>query len=252
MDWDPPETWERQADFLRNLAANIGKTPEAILIVSAHWEESHVTIQNNISPNLFFDYYGFPEHTYKLEYNPSGDLNLSAKVVSLLGQAGIRSKLDNSRGYDHGVFIPLKVAFPVADIPVVQLSLRADLDPLFHIQVGEALQGLRDEGVLIIGSGNTYHNMSIMMRTIHEGNNGIIHGKEFDQWLTNSVTHVDSMVRNNMLIKWSEAPGGRESHPREEHLIPLHVVSGAAGLDRGRKIIEDIVLGAIQSGFQFG
>ncbi|HIF16189.1 MAG TPA: dioxygenase, partial [Candidatus Poseidoniales archaeon] len=83
MDWDPPETWERQADFLRNLAANIGKTPEAILIVSAHWEESHVTIQNNISPNLFFDYYGFPEHTYKLEYNPSGDLNLSAKVVSL-------------------------------------------------------------------------------------------------------------------------------------------------------------------------
>lgn len=144
------------------------------------------------------------------------------------------------------------MAFPEADIPTVQLSLRDDLDPEAHLAVGRALAPLRDEGVLIIGSGNTYHNMGKMMRAMRGGPDGPVNGGDFDRWLTSAVTHEDPAVRHAMLAEWDQAPGARDANPREEHLIPLHVVAGAALADRGEKTLEDHVLGAVESAFRFG
>jgi aromatic ring-opening dioxygenase catalytic subunit (LigB family) len=148
--------------------------------------------------------------------------------------------------------VPLKVAFPDADFPCVQLSLASDLDPGRHIALGQALAPLRDEGVLIIGSGNTYHNMGVMMRSLRGGPRGDTVGGTFDAWLTEAVTCPDAGERNRRLTYWSKAPGGRDAHPREEHLIPLHVIAGAAGADIGRKTLDDHVLGAVESAFRFG
>lgn len=148
--------------------------------------------------------------------------------------------------------MPLKVAFPESDIPCVQLSVASDLDPARHIALGQALAPLRDEGVAIIGSGNTYHNMGVMMRSLRGGRRGDTVGGAFDIWLTEAVTCPDPDERNRRLVRWSEAPSGRDAHPREEHLIPLHVVAGAAGTDIGRKTLEDHVLGAVESAFRFG
>ncbi len=252
MDWNPADTWHKQIEYLRGVPKAIGQKPKAILIISGHWEETVVTVQSNPAPPLLFDYSGFPPHTYELTYPTPGDTDLSARITELLNGAGIATKTNTKRGYDHGVFIPLKVAFPKADIPVVQLSLRADLDPAAHIAMGEALQPLRDEGVLIVGSGNTYHNMGKMMRSMQGGGGDAVQGLDFDRWLSDVICDSDTARRNKKLEQWASAPGGKDAHPREEHLIPLHVVAGAAGADIGVKTLEDQVLGGIESAFQFG
>lgn len=252
MDWDPPETWNRQRDFLADVPTSLPETPKALLVISGHWEEPQFTVQKNPTPPLLFDYNGFPPHTYELTWPAPGDAALSDRVQALIEAAGFPCPVDEARGYDHGVFIPLKVAFPQADIPCVQLSLRSDLDPAAHIAVGRALAPLRDEGVLIIGSGNTYHNMQKMMCAMQGGGGGAVNGEEFDRWLTNAVTRPDPAERDQMLAQWDAAPGARDANPREEHLIPLHVVAGAALDDEGVKTLEDQVLGAIESAFTFG
>jgi len=249
MEWDPADTWDRQRAFLEGLAATLPEKPKAILVVSGHWEEPRFTVQTNAAPPLLFDYGGFPAHTYQLTWPAPGDPALAARVKGLLAQAGFDTAEDASRGYDHGVFVPLKVAFPEADIPTVQLSLRADLGAQAHLDAGRALAPLRDEGVLIIGSGNTYHNMRAMMRG---GRGGTPNGAEFDRWLTEAVTQPDPDARNALLADWARAPGARDANPREEHLIPLHVAAGAAGPDRGVKTLEDHVMGAVESAFRFG
>ena len=252
MDWNPADAWDDMAEYLRNVPALIGQKPKAMLVVSGHWEEATVTVQTNPAPGMLFDYHGFPPHTYQLDYPAPGDPDLAARVKGLLENSGIRVKTNPERGFDHGVFIPLMVAFPAADIPIVQLSLRADFDPAAHIGMGEALQPLRDEGVLIVGSGMTYHNIQVMMRNMNSGGNGHRGGEEFDNWLTDTLTHLDVSQRNVQLANWADAPSARNAHPREEHLIPLHVVVGAAGPDIGKKTLEDTVLGAVESAFQFG
>lgn len=252
MDWDPPETWDKQRKFLAALPASLPEKPKALLVISGHWEERQFTVQKNAAPPLLFDYGGFPAHTYELSWPAPGDPALSDKVQSLLEAAGFPVNTDTARGYDHGVFIPLKVAFPEAEIPCVQLSLRSDLDPLAHLAVGRALAPLRDEGVLIIGSGNTYHNMQKMMRAMQGGVNSEVNGVEFDRWLSDAITRNDPAIRDQMLAQWEAAPGARDANPREEHLIPLHVVAGAAGTDIGVKTLEDHVLGAVESAFIFG
>ena len=252
MDWNPPETWDRHREFLADVPATLPETPKALLVISGHWEEPQFTVQKNPSPPLLFDYGGFPPHTYELTWPAPGDPTLSDKVQSLIEAAGFPCLVDEARGYDHGVFIPLKVAFPQADIPCVQLSLRSDLDPAAHIAVGRALAPLRDEGVLIIGSGNTYHNMQKMMRAMQGGGGDAVNGQEFDRWLTDAVTRPDAAERDQMLAQWGAAPGARDANPREEHLIPLHVVAGAGLDDKGLKTLEDNVLGAVESAFTFG
>jgi len=252
MDWEPSDTWNRQRNFLQDLPQNLGQKPTALLVISGHWEEPQFTVQNNLSPPLLFDYGGFPAHTYELTWPAPGDAALSDKVKSLLENSGHQTNVETSRGFDHGVFIPLKVAFPKADIPCVQLSLRSDLDAKTHLEIGRALAPLRDDGVLIIGSGNTYHNMQKMMRASQGVRTDHVNGVEFDRWLSDAVTNPDPLLRNQMLAQWADAPGARDANPREEHLIPLHVVAGAALDDIGAKTLEDQVLGAIESAFQFG
>jgi aromatic ring-opening dioxygenase catalytic subunit (LigB family) len=248
MDWQPAGTWDRMGDFLRGLVDVAGVRPRALLVVSAHWEESAFTVNAQAAPDLLYDYGGFPEHTYRLTWPAPGSPELAARVRALLDGAGLASREEHRRGLDHGVFIPLKLAFPDADVPVVQLSLKAGLDPAAHLALGRALAPLRDEGVLIVGSGMTFHNM----RRFRMGGGGVdADSQRFDAWLADTVA-LPRAERERRLADWASAPGGRESHPREEHLIPLHVVAGAAGDDAGVQVLGDQVLGSAQSAFRFG
>ena len=248
MDWNPPHAWNRMGDFLKGLASTLPQRPKAILMVSAHWLESSFDVTSGAAPELIYDYYGFPPHTYELKYPAPGEPQLAARIAALLGQAGLPSKVNPSRGFDHGMFIPLMLMFPDADIPVVQLSLNSNLDPQVHLQLGEALTTLRDEGVLIVGSGMSFHNM----RGYGDPRFGPI-SDEFDHWLTDAV-QAEPEQRRQALTDWAKAPSARMSHPprAEEHLLPLMVVAGAAGADKGQRVFSDRVMETTLSAFSFG
>lgn len=249
MEWTmgPPDTWDRMQAWLEQLGESIGRRPEAIVVISAHWEADLFTVTANPKPPLIYDYYGFPEHTYRLRYDVPGSPVLAQRVRELLGAAGIPSVSDRERGLDHGVFIPFKLIYPDADIPIVQLSLKAGLDPALHLAAGHAIAPLRDRNVLIVGSGMSYHNMAAFMRGEPPTPSGI-----FDAWLTRAATDADPARRDELLAHWSDAPSARDAHPRDEHLIPLMVAAGAAGTDRGRRVYADHVMGATVSAYQFG
>jgi aromatic ring-opening dioxygenase catalytic subunit (LigB family) len=251
MDVPPPlprDLWDKMAAYLRGIAASIAPRPRAVLIISGHWETEVPTVNAAPAHSLYFDYYGFPEHTYRLTYPAKGSPDLAARVRDLLGRAGIDSAMETSRGLDHGVFVPMKLVYPDADIPLVQLSLRHDLDAAAHLQIGQALQPLRDEGVLIIGSGMSYHNM----RNIRAPGRGDAESSRFDAWLTDAVTDPDPRTRHERLSAWRSAPCAIECHPEAEHLLPLHVAIGAAGDDVGRRVFGDRILGKEISAYQFG
>jgi aromatic ring-opening dioxygenase catalytic subunit (LigB family) len=195
---------------------------------------------------MIYDYHGFPEHTYRVRYEAPGSPELARRVRELLDQAGIASAEDAKRGYDHGVFTPFSVSHPDADIPIVQLSIRHGYDPQEHIDLGRALAPLRDEGVLIVGSGLSYHNLR------NFGDQAYPASRAFDDWLTAAVTEKDARTRNERLLRWSEAPAARVAHPQEDHLIPLMVAAGAAGEDPGVKSYSDRMMGVEVSGFRFG
>ena len=167
MNWDPPDTWHRMAEYLRRVPDDVGVRPRALVVISGHWEEKVVTIQNNSAPPLLYDYYGFPESTYQITFPAPGAPEIATRISELLKAAGIECSYDHARGFDHGVFIPLKVAFPKADVPIVQVSLLASMDPAEHIRLGQALAPLRDEGVLIIGSGMSFSCIRVTDAVIH-------------------------------------------------------------------------------------
>jgi aromatic ring-opening dioxygenase catalytic subunit (LigB family) len=236
------------ADFLKNLASTLPRTPKAIVMVSAHWLEPHFAVTSGAQPDLIYDYYGFPPHTYELKYPAPGEPALADQIVKTLNAAGIASASDAQRGFDHGMFIPLKLVFPEANIPVVQLSLNTSLNPAQHLEVGRALELLRDQDVLIIGSGMSFHNMRAY------GNPQFSAVSDaFDAWLTKTV-ESSPQERNRLLANWEQAPGARQCHPphAEEHLIPLMTVAGAAGNDLGRKVFSDRVMETTLSAFSFG
>lgn len=251
MDWTmgPADTWEKMGNWLRTVSLSLPEKPKALVVISAHWEEQVVTINRHPSPPLLFDYFGFPKHTYELKYDATGSPELAQKIASLLLSQNIATRFDEERGFDHGVFVPLKLVFPDADIPIVQVSLKAGLNPSEHIEIGKALQSLRDEGVLLIGSGMSYHNLNSFFRGGEASQNS---SRLFDDWLSVAATQSDWQIRNLQLSSWSEAPGAKDAHPREEHLIPLMVAAGAAGQDGGEQIFHDIVMGAHISGYKFG
>jgi aromatic ring-opening dioxygenase catalytic subunit (LigB family) len=248
MEWTngPRDTWDRTAEFLRSIEGSLPEKPKALLVISAHWEEEVPTVMTSAKPPLYFDYSGFPPHTYELTWPAPGSPELAAKVRALLEKAGIPSKEDAARGFDHGVFVPLKVAFPDAPYPTVQLSLRAGLDPKDHIAIGKALAPLRDEGVLIIGSGMSYHNMRGFF-----GGGGGPDSEKFDTWVVDAV-EKSPRDREVALAAWEKAPSARAVHPREEHLIPLMVAAGAAGDDPGKRVFRDTPLGLAISAVRFG
>ncbi len=242
-----PHLWDKMGDYLRGLAAEVGQTPKALLIISGHWETQRPTLNVAAQPGMLFDYYGFPEHTYRLSYPAPGAPDLAPRVQALLADAGFASDTDAERGYDHGVFVPLMLSYPGADIPILQLSLLESLDPADHLAIGRALAPLRDEGVLIIGSGMSFHNL----RTLR-GSAGDAGSEAFDAWLTDAATDPDPTARAAKLAAWEKAPYARDAHPREEHLLPLMVAAGAAGADSGRRTYADHLGGKALSGFQFG
>ncbi len=248
MDWSwgPADTWEATRRFLGGLAATLPEPPRAILAISGHWEEPVLTASAAASPELIFDYSGFPEHTYRLTWPAPGEPELAGRVAELLAQAGLPAAVSPSRGFDHGVFVPLKVAFPEAHIPVVTLSLAGSLDPALHLAAGRALAPLREEGVLIVASGMSFHNLRGYFQPGTRER-----ARAFDAWLTRAVESAAD-ERTALLTGWRAAPFATYAHPREEHLIPLLVAAGAGGDGPGTRIFTDEPMGAAISAYRFG
>jgi aromatic ring-opening dioxygenase catalytic subunit (LigB family) len=242
------DAFEVLKSALEALPDEFPQRPKTILVISGHWEEENFAIMSNPKPGMVYDYSGFPAHTYQITYPAPGSPELATRVQELLKQAGIESSLDPDRGFDHGTFVPLAVSYPNADIPVVELSIRKDYDPKAHLELGKALAPLRDEGILIIGSGLSYHNLRMFdARAVKPSH-------EFDGWLRNTLIDSTPSDRSKRLLEWEKAPSARLAHPQEDHLIPLMVAVGAAGEDQASYCYhEDEFMGGIAvSSFRFG
>lgn len=202
--------------------------PSAIVLISAHWEEEQATVTSGTNPALLYDYSGFPQESYEIKYPAPGKPTLAREICNLLGKKGRQAVLNEKRGFDHGLFVPLKIMYPDADIPCVQLSLLKNLDPDEHIELGKALTGLQEENILIIGSGFSFHNMRAFFSPSTEAIDSM--NESFEQWLieTCSSPVLNENEREERLINWERAPAARFCHPREEHLLPLHVCYGVA------------------------
>ncbi len=232
---------------LADMPRQIGVTPKAILMISGHWEDATFAVMSNPHPGMLYDYFGFPPHTYNVVYAAPGAPEVAWRVQSLIAAAGLPTRLDPDRGFDHGTFSPLEVMYPDAQVPVLQLSLQHGLDPAQHIALGRALAPLRDEGVLIVGSGLSYHNLRLF------GPAGKAPSQAFDQWLQ-AAMGAAPVQRETQLLQWESAPSARTAHPREEHLIPLMVAVGAAFDEEATCVYhEDGILGGVTaSSFRFG
>ena len=210
---------------LQRIAASIPK-PSAIVVVSAHWEAAKPTLTAGARPELIYDYYGFPPESYEITYPCAGHPGLAQRIAEQLRALDIDVSLDEERGFDHGLFVPLKIMYPEADIPCVQLSLVDSLDPAQHIAMGRALQSLNDPSVLLIGSGFSFHNMKAFFAPETEAT--LSANQAFDRWLQDTCGNADlsEAEREQRLVQWASAPSARYCHPREEHLLPLHVCYG--------------------------
>jgi aromatic ring-opening dioxygenase catalytic subunit (LigB family) len=237
---------EELAAYLRSLRDLPATPPKALLIVSAHWEEDKPTVMTSARPPMLYDYYGFPPESYEITWPAPGDPALASRVQALLAAANIESGTDPARGFDHGTFVPFKLTYPDADVPAIQLSLKAGLDPAEHLAIGRALAPLRDEGVFILGSGLTFHNL----RALRDPRS-IPVSESFDAWLRSTMTKP-APERDALLTNWTTAPGARAAHPRKEHLLPLMVIAGAAGPDIGRVAYNGAMNHLRLSAYHFG
>ncbi len=235
----PAAQWFRQLSKQLSLPS----LPKAILVITAHWETSnnvHISAKEKHT-ELLYDYSGFSSESYKIKYNPPGDINLSKRIKTLLEQAGISAKLDEKRNFDHGVFIPLKLIYPDANIPVVAISVLQNLSPSQHLAIGKALAPLRKEQILIIGSGSAVHGFDLTEKQKNA----------FINELTKVLTEYNENEREQVLLNWDKVlPYARMIHPREEHFIPLHVIVGAAGSDRGQVLNPNVINSQVS--FKFG
>lgn len=238
--------------FLRGLLDGIG--PRAILMVSAHWEDDVAALTGASPLATIHDFSGFPQRLYDLRYDPPGDPTLAAQASSMLVKAGIESRVDPQRGIDHGGWTPLIISAPGADIPVVQLSLVRGLDARRHNEIGRALKPLRDDGVLIIGSGGAVHNLRALdwAAVDSPGKAATPPGwaADFQKWLDQTLATPD---RSQALIEWQKVSGARMAHPREEHLLPLHVVAAAAEGEAATKLHQSWEMGSLSlAAWRFG
>lgn len=218
---------QEMVECLQTIAPRLHR-PAAIVVISAHWEADQSTLTSGKNPGLIYDYAGFPPESYQLAYPCPGAPALAEAIAARLQGAGVGARLDPGRGFDHGLFVPLKILFPQADIPCVQLSLLRSLDPQEHLRLGQLLRGLDQPELLVIGSGFSFHNMAEFFRAAtpeaREKN------RAFEEWLLETCTseHLTERERQHRLLHWEQAPHGRYCHPREEHLLPLHVCYGLA------------------------
>lgn len=242
----PKDQVEALGSYWRSVRDLPKVQPKAVVVVSAHWEEAVPTVMSSAHPPMLYDYYGFPPESYKITWPAPGSPAVAARVCELLSHAGFATAKDSQRGFDHGTFTPLKQTYPSADIPIVQLSLKTGLDAAEHLAMGRALAPLRDEGVFIIGSGDTFHNMREFF-----GGKALDRSVKFAEWLSAVVTGPAAQ-RSDLLASWTQAPFARYCHPREEHLLPLMVVAGAAGSDPGTITWSGLFMGSQQVGYHFG
>jgi aromatic ring-opening dioxygenase catalytic subunit (LigB family) len=234
---------------LVDIRRELGDAPRAVLVVSGHWEEKGFAISSGAQPGMVYDYSGFPAHTYEIRYKAPGSPELAGRVRQLLAAGGIAARLDRERGFDHGTFSIMKPLFPGEDIPLVQLSIDLSYDPELHLRLGRLLAPLRDEGVLIIGSGLSYHNLREM-----RGSEGVEPSRRFDAWLQETLLASAPEERTSRLIDWEQAPLARAAHPQEDHLIPLMAAVGAAEGEAGALVYhqKDFSGGITASSFRFG
>ncbi|WP_421852338.1 DODA-type extradiol aromatic ring-opening family dioxygenase [Novosphingobium sp.] len=233
---------------LKALPAQLPEPPRAVLAVSGHWEERDFTVSSAAQPGMVYDYSGFPEHTYHIRYAAPGDPALAARVQELAAAAGIAVGDDPARGFDHGTFSMMQPIRPEADLPVVSLSMKIGYDPAAHFALGRALAPLREEGVVIMGSGLSYHNLRLFDARAAEPS------RQFDGWLRHTLLDLEPEARAAELMRWEAAPAARQAHPREDHLIPLMVALGAAGADPATCIYsqDDLFGGITVSSWRFG
>jgi len=238
--------FDRLEASLAQIARAVGK-PKAVLMISGHWEADRPTVQSGERPGMVYDYSGFPAHTYSIRYAAPGSPQVAQRVKELLEAAGIPAALDAQRGFDHGTFAPLQAMYPDADVPVVQLSLKHGYDPAEHLAIGRALAPLREEGVLIVGSGLSWHNLRMF------GPAAKAPSQAFDAWLDAALA-LPSAERSRRLEAWASAPAARLAHPEEDHLVPLMVAVGAAeGESAARVYHEDDFMGGVTAAsYRFG
>lgn len=231
---------QAMVEFMTRLPTLLAR-PDAIVVISAHWEEQVATLLGAPNPPMFYDYYGFPQEAYSITYPAPGHPTLAERIAGLLEKHSIPARLDTRRGFDHGLFIPLKLIYPRADIPSIQLSLLRGLDPAAHIALGKALRGLLSENILVIGSGFSFHNLNAFFgQTVGVPDAA---NDAFQNWLVDTCTGpLSQSEREKRLIEWEQAPSARYCHPREEHLLPLHVCLGMAG-GLAEVVFDDQILG---------
>ena len=244
-----PGVYDQLERSLQDTRRELGESPRVVLMISGHWEADRFLLSSAARPPMYYDYSGFPEHTYRIRYDAPGDPELAETVRTMLERGGVSTGLDPDRGYDHGTFSLMHVLYPEARLPLVQLAMKADFDPAEHLRVGRLIAPLRDQGVLIVGSGFSFHDT----RSIINGA-GKHASATFDQWLDETLVHSTPEDRSRRLIDWSNAPAARAAHPREDHLIPLMVAAGAAEDDAGTRIYhESAFMGSITaSSYRFG
>ena len=233
---------------LADMPRQIGRAPRAILMVSAHWEADGFRVMGTPNPPMVYDYSGFPPHTYSIRYEAPGAPDVAARVKQLLDSAGLPTQVDLEQGFDHGTFAPMAVMYPEAGVPLLQLSLDSGYDVDTHLAAGRALAPLRDEGVLIVGSGLSYHNLR------NFGPGARAPSAAFDAWLRQALAPASAESRAASLRRWQEAPAARSAHPHEDHLIPLMMAAGAAGDDPSTLVYHDTNMfgGATASSWRFG
>jgi 4,5-DOPA dioxygenase extradiol len=227
--------------FLAGLG-NALPRPKAIMCISAHWDTANPAVGATALPDTIYDFYGFPASLYKIRYPAPGAPQLATEIAGLLSEAGIAADLDAVRGLDHGVWVPLSLMYPDADIPVLQLSVQSSATPLQHLQMGAALQSLRQRGVLILGSGGATHSLREFSRHALDGP-PVDYAREFDDWLAAAITRGDQQA---LLDYHNSAPQAARNHPTPEHFLPLFVPLGAAGpAARGRRLFSAFEYGVL-------
>ncbi len=213
---------------LAGLAARLER-PRAVLMLSAHWEAAQVTVIATPTPPTVHDFFGFPAPLYALRYPAPGAPGVARRIAELLAAAGYRVGLDATRGFDHGAWVPLRLIYPDADVPVLQLAIDPAQSAAWHWRLGRCLRALCDEGVLVIGSGSMTHNLRDFWRHRDEVDAPVAaYAEAFTTWF---AEQFDARAIDSLLAWRERAPEAARAHPTDEHLLPLYVALGAAGID---------------------